>query len=632
MSDQEDIEDIFEGWLEKPTEEDAKNKGWLKKSFTKKWKKGYYVLRKYCAGDQPFLQWFDREDGWRRQMPRGTLELFPRYKVFKRMEHKTKQHIFEISTDAETLLLAAESETIMDLWVIQFQMQTILNPRVAGEVFRVKGSGSRQMQRIGARDQQCLLHISRWGLTLALERTRAVLAQWPLTTIRSYEAMDSNEFIFEGGRASPMGEGKYNFFTHNGDDNKIFDVIDNFASARLRRRQDSRSPAASSELTEDDIERAYDQLRFSLQPISVPSMNRDGHVRNINQSAPQSIDTGAMQETYNHIGRSDSIGSAHSLGSFSITSESTLSYNRLERLPSWGSQTSSSTQVREQYNRLNPVPSASSIREGSYDRLARSPSTTSRNLAQSLDAKFEVEGRCPPKQPAASQQMPGEQMTPPTPTDDFGIGGSFDELTSSNEYSQESSNLQSRPDRPSQPELTQQSTSHEEEKGRKYSRGEKAISIVGSPNFMYLNAAYSSSVEVLPALYAEVDLSKKKKNRKEAAERASDSVLTRRRSKSSDSILGTSPTFTHFAAFAADAESKSFEDSLISMIPPQKPRTERVSLALKSSVSEPSDVENRAECVTNLPALPAKKGSYSGQVEALERTLSEVSQISQNKK
>ena len=135
-------------------------------------------------------------------------------------------------------------------------------------MFRVKGSSSRQLQRIGAKEQQCLLHISRWGLTLALERTRAVLAQWPLTTIRSYEAMDCNEFIFEAGRASPMGEGKYNFFTHNGDDNKIFDVIDNFASARLRRHQNNRSPAASSELTEDDIERAYDQLRFSLQPIS----------------------------------------------------------------------------------------------------------------------------------------------------------------------------------------------------------------------------------------------------------------------------------------------------------------------------------------------------------------------------
>lgn len=223
-------------------------------------------------------------------------------------------------------------------------------------------------------------------------------------------------------------------------------------------------------------------------------------------------------------------------------------------------------------------------------------------------------------------------MSPPTPTDEFGIGGSLNELTSSSEYSQESSNFQSRPEQPSFPESTWPGTSHKEEKGQKYSRGEKSISVVGSPNYVYLNAAYSSSVEVLPALYAKVDMSKKKKNRKMAAESASDTVLTRRRSKSSDSILSASPTFTHFVAFAADAEHKSSVDSLTPMIPPQKPRTERVSLALKSSVSEPSDVEDRAEYVTNLPALPAKKGSYSGQVEALERTLSEVSHISRKEK
>ncbi|KAJ7383336.1 hypothetical protein OS493_028884 [Desmophyllum pertusum] len=374
MSDLEDIEDIFE---RNQTEEDPKNKGWLKKSFTKKWKKGYYVLRKYCAGDQPFLQWFDREDGWRRQMPRGTLELFPRYKVFKRMEHKAKQHVFEISNDAETLMLAAESETVMDLWVIQLQMQTILNREWQVKYLESKAVAAGKCNELELGINSVCYIISRWGLTLALERTRAVLAQWPLTTIRSYEALDTNEFLFEAGRASPMGEGKFNFFTHNGDDNKIFDVIDNFASARLRRRQDTHSPTASHELTEDDIERAYDQLRFSLQPISVPSVNRDGPVRSVHQSAPQSIDAEAMTEMYNHLGRSDSIGSAHSLGSFSITSESALSYSRLERLPSWGSQTSNATQLREQYNRLNPVtPSTtSSIREGSYDRLARSPST-----------------------------------------------------------------------------------------------------------------------------------------------------------------------------------------------------------------------------------------------------------------
>lgn len=246
-----------------------------------------------------------------------------------------------------------------------------------------------------------------------------------------------------------------------------------------------------------------------------------------------------------------------------------------------------------------------------------------------------MEERCPPKQPSDGQQLPGGQMTPTTPIDDIRMEGSFEELTSSSEYFQESSSLQSKPEPPSIPESTRKITAYDDldqEKGRSFSRGEKSISVVGSPNFMYLNSAYSSSVEVLPALYATVDLSKKTKNKK-AAERASDTALihTRRRSKSSESILSASPTFTHFAAFAADADYKSFEDALIPMIPAQMPHTERVSLALKSSV-EPSDVEERAECVTNLPPLPAKKGSYSGQVKALERTLSEVSHISQKEK
>ena len=245
------------------------------------------------------------------------------------------------------------------------------------------------------------------------------------------------------------------------------------------------------------------------------------------------------------------------------------------------------------------------------------------------DTKLEVEGGYPLDQLPTSQQMSGNQMTPTTPQDHIGMRGSVDELTRSSEYSKESSHVQSKPELPSRPESTQQGTPPDKQKGPKYSRREHSLSIVGSPNFMYLNAAYSSSVEVLPALYATVDLSTKKKNRTVPAERASDTVLTRRRSKSSDSILSTSPTFTHFAAFAADAEFKISQDSLISMIPPQTPCTEKVSLALKSSVSEPSDVGDQAECITNLPALPAKKGNYGGQVEALERTLSEVSHFSQ---
>ena len=216
---------------------------------------------------------------------------------------------------------------------------------------------------------------------------------------------------------------------------------------------------------------------------------------------------------------------------------------------------------------------------------------------------------------------------PTLPMKDGEMGGSLDELTSSDEYSQESRTT------PGIARSVQQVTSHDllnHEKGQSFSRGERSVSVVGSPNFVYLNAAYSSSVEVLPALYAKVDLSKKTKNKK-AAERPPDTALThtRRQSKSSDNILSGSPKFTHFAAFAADTECKGYEDAFISMIPPQKPCTERISWARTNSV-EQSDVKGeRAECVTNLPTLPEKKGSYRGQVEVLKRTLTEVSHIKQ---
>lgn len=108
----------------------------------------------------------------------------------------------------------------------------------------------------------------------------------------------------------------------------------------------------------------------------------------MNQSAPQAIDAdNSKQGMYNHLGRSDSIGSAHSLGGMSFNSESNLSYSRLERFPSWGSQASYQAHRGEQYNRLNAVPSSESnaaIQEESYDRLARSPSTSSRVLSQSV--------------------------------------------------------------------------------------------------------------------------------------------------------------------------------------------------------------------------------------------------------
>ena len=145
------------------------------------------------------------------------------------------------------------------------------------------------------------------------------------------------------------------------------------------------------------------------------------------------------------------------------------------------------------------------------------------------------------EEPSAGQKSHGTKMAPAIPK-------KKNELTNGNEHSKEPSATPKNQKPSSVPRSAQQVASDDHaERTQSFSRGEKPLSVVGSPNFFYMNAAYSSSVEVLPALYATVDLSKKTKN-KNPAERASDNAvtLTRHQSKSSDSILeGSPPKFTH---------------------------------------------------------------------------------------
>ena len=132
----------------------------------------------------------------------------------------------------------------------------------------MKGGENVHLQRIGAKNLNCLLHISEWGMTLALERTHSVLSQWPLTTIRNYECTDNNEFVFEAGRKSPMGEGKYEFITTRNEDNTIFDQLDHYTTLRASR---VRSPGGRNRLNsanDEEIAQAYGQLRWSVMLTS----------------------------------------------------------------------------------------------------------------------------------------------------------------------------------------------------------------------------------------------------------------------------------------------------------------------------------------------------------------------------
>ena len=134
--------------------------------------------------------------------------------------------------------------------------------------YRVKGGENKDLQRIGAKNLNCLVHLSEWGITLALERTHSVLSQWPLTTIRNYECTDNNEFVFEAGRKSPMGEGKYVLVTTNSEDNLIFDQLDHFTSLRARRVRSAGGRNRLDSANDYEIAQAYGQLRWSVMLTS----------------------------------------------------------------------------------------------------------------------------------------------------------------------------------------------------------------------------------------------------------------------------------------------------------------------------------------------------------------------------
>lgn len=101
----------------------------------------------------------------------------------------------------------------------------------------VQPENSESQRRIGAKGTNCILHIAPWGVTLALESTRSILAQWPLKSVRYFEASSQGKFMLEAGRVAPMGDGMYVFQTQKGKDNYIYDLLDQHIVNALSKTQ-----------------------------------------------------------------------------------------------------------------------------------------------------------------------------------------------------------------------------------------------------------------------------------------------------------------------------------------------------------------------------------------------------------
>ena len=60
---------------------------------------------------------------------------------------------------------------------------------------------------------------------------------WPLKTIKSYESSQMGQITIETGKIAPFGEGVYTFKTRAGQDNLIYNALDEFVNEALERRR-----------------------------------------------------------------------------------------------------------------------------------------------------------------------------------------------------------------------------------------------------------------------------------------------------------------------------------------------------------------------------------------------------------
>ncbi|XP_030853062.1 uncharacterized protein LOC100889758 [Strongylocentrotus purpuratus] len=294
---------IYKGWLKKSTEPEsnAKKKNFLNRS-SSSWKKRYVVLLKETEDNQDVavLAVFDKDVACNFNKPRASLRLSPWYRVDKKYDPTGKQHIFEVRTSRSTWRFLADSQTVMDLWVFYLQIQANLRTDFPGRCFEVSPDDSESMRRIGARASQCLLHLSKWGLTLALKRTRSLVAQWPLKCIREFESSETGRFSFKAGRNSPMGAADYVFATVLGQDGEIYDLLDAYTTEDLSSQPENQSGPASAEVVNQD----YERLRLATFGL-LPRRGSEGRPISPNHTQhSQAVPVPGRPKNYDRLDRS----------------------------------------------------------------------------------------------------------------------------------------------------------------------------------------------------------------------------------------------------------------------------------------------------------------------------------------
>ncbi|KAH9508897.1 hypothetical protein Btru_050404 [Bulinus truncatus] len=243
------------------------------------WKLKYLIFRlKY---EKPILEYHKKKPKLNKKHDKTlleTVELWPSYKVEKLKNARGRTFVCEITSPDHHIFLSLNEEKEIDILVFLFQVQIRLKSNIRDDLITVLPDDSECLRKIGAVDCKCVLHASPWGLTLALEKTRALLAQWPLKSIRYYEVPAPGHFNIEAGRVAPMGEGLFQFKTQTGDEDFMYDLLDSYILNTLDRVKPTQK--GTPEEIEDYI-REHECLH-SLTTIGVCS-RQEPEIRNILQ-------------------------------------------------------------------------------------------------------------------------------------------------------------------------------------------------------------------------------------------------------------------------------------------------------------------------------------------------------------
>ncbi|XP_033764121.1 uncharacterized protein LOC117345211 [Pecten maximus] len=239
---------IFENYLYKLT--GGKGKSFFSKS--NPWKQRYVILK--SNGNRPVLEYYSKKPKNKNAAPNDKVSLAGGFRLEKVTNTRNRAYVFELTTAEKYLCLSADEQRHMDMFVFMIQTQITLHEQIKEDFVVVKAENSEAQRRIGAKGANCILHVSPWGATLALLSCRSVLAQWPLKSVRYFEASGQGSFLLEAGRVAPMGDGIYVFQTAPGDDSKLYDLLDQHIVDALGKIHPGRR--GTTEEVEDYVEEA----------------------------------------------------------------------------------------------------------------------------------------------------------------------------------------------------------------------------------------------------------------------------------------------------------------------------------------------------------------------------------------